>query len=302
MLKKVLVLYYSQTGQLGDIVDSFIQPIVRSGAIVEKVNVKPENDFEFPWSGKKFFDAMPESVLAIPQKLQPFELKEEKYDLIIFAYQPWFLSVSIPANSILEDERVMKVMRDTAVITLIGARNMWLSSQEKIKKRLNSIGAKLVGNIALVDKNSNLVSAVTIMHWMFNGRKDSYLGIFPKPGIADEDIQNTAAFGDTVSTFLQKGNFDELQQELVKQHAVDVKTNLMFIEERAPKLFSIWASIIIKRKNRQLWLNIFKYYLLFALFIVAPIVLTFYNLLFRPFMSKSIAKKKLYYSGLTPYL
>jgi hypothetical protein len=73
----------------------------------------------------------------------------------------------------------------------------------------------------------------------------------------------------------------------------------MFIEERAPRLFSIWANIIAKRKNRQAWLVVFKYYLLFALFIVAPVVLTVNTLLFRPFFTKKAARKKNYYLGLS---
>ena len=65
-----------------------------------------------------------------------------------------------------------------------------------------------------------------------------------------------------------------------------------------PRLFSIWANIIIKRKNRAAWLVVFKYYLLFALFIVAPVVLTVNAVLFRLFFGKSIHRKKLYYQGL----
>jgi len=75
-----------------------------------------------------------------------------------------------------------------------------------------------------------------------------------------------------------------------------VKPNLVFIEERAPKLFSIWANIIIKRKNRKAWITAFKFYLLFALFIVAPVVLTVNAVLFRPFFRNRLEQKIKYYS------
>ncbi|MFN8322802.1 MAG: hypothetical protein U0T74_09110 [Chitinophagales bacterium] len=300
MAKKVLILFYTQSGQLAQVVQSFAAPLVASGMRVEIVQAKPENEFTFPWTSKRFFDAMPESVLAIPAPMQPIELKETKYDLVVFAYQPWYLSLSIPANSILAAEEVKKVLKDTPVVTLIGARNMWISSQEKLKKVLNQLEAKLVGNIALVDRNSNSTSAITILYWMLTGKKDSYLGIFPKPGIQENDIANAATFGTTVSAFLQQGNWDGLQQALVDQHAVEVKPDLLFIEERAPRLFSIWANIIIKRKNRQAWLTFFKYYLLFALFIVAPVVLLINAVFFRPFFRKSIREKQLYYQGIKP--
>ncbi len=298
MDKKVLVLYYTQTGQLTEVVNSFIAPFKEAGVSVEVIRAKPKNDFEFPWTTKRFFDAMPESVLAIPSPMEKMEFKEPKYDLIVVAYQPWYLSLSIPANSILAAAEVKKILKDTPVVTLIGARNMWISSQEKLKRILKEAGAKLVGNIALVDRSANLVSVITILFWMLTGKKERYLGVFPKPGIQEEEVANTKIFGKTVLEFLQIGNFDGLQQQLVNQNAVEVIPDLMFIEERAPRLFSIWANIIIKRKNRAAWLTVFKYYLLFALFIVAPVVLTINALFFRPFFGKKIREKKLYYQGL----
>jgi hypothetical protein len=295
--KNVLVLYYSQSGQLTEVINSFVRPFYEAHISVEIVRIKPKKDFEFPWTSARFFDAMPETVLAKPIPLEPFQLKEGSYDLVVFAYQPWYLSLSIPANSILHEPMVKDVLKNTPVITLIAARNMWLSSQEKLKKILKGLGANLVGNIALVDKNSNLISAVTILYWMMTGKKDSYLGIFPKPGVADEDISSTKVFGKTVCGYLMKGNWEGLQSILVKQNAVEVKSDLMFIEERAPRLFSIWANLISKRKNRKAWLVVFKYYLLFALFIVAPVVLTINTIFFRPFFLKNINKKKQYYLG-----
>src|SRR4051812_43106387 len=162
MSKKILVLYYSQSGQLTEVINSFIIPFSGANISVEVVRVKPKNDFEFPWASDRFFDAMPETVLAKPVALESFQFKEPSYDLVVFAYQPWYLSLSIPANSILNEPQVKNILKNTPVVTLIAARNMWLSSQEKLKKILKEAGANLVGNIALVDKNSNVVSAITI--------------------------------------------------------------------------------------------------------------------------------------------
>jgi len=295
MNKKILAIYYTQSGQLGQIVDNFTTVFTASGIPVEKVIVQPRSAFTFPWTARRFFDAMPESVLGITAPLAPFELKEDSYDLIIFAYQPWYLSPSIPANALLQHPSLKAVVKNTPVVTIIGARNMWLKAQERVKKMLRDDGANLVGNIALVDKNSNLVSGVTILYWMLTGKKDRMWGIFPHPGVAAEDIENVKVFGETTLQHLLSGNWEALQPALVKQKAVEVKSNLMFIEPRATKLFSIWANFIIKRKNRKAWLVVFRYYLLIALFIIAPIVLLINTLFFKPFLSKSIEKKKQYY-------
>lgn len=299
MTKKVLALYYTQTGQLADIVDQFTAPLIEAGATVEKVNIKPVNDYPFPWKSEVFFDAMPESVKGIPVELQPFSFKEEKYDLIIFAYQPWFLSPSIPATSMLKHEKVKQIMRDTPVITLSAGRNMWINAQEKVKRLLLDAGAKLVGNVALVDRHHNLVSVITIMHWAFGGKKDKYLGVFPRPGVSDEDIQHASEFGKIALPFLEAGAYDGLQEKLAAAGAVVVKDDIMFIEERAGRLFDLWANAIYGKPGRTFKLLIYKYYLLVALFLVAPIVLTLNFLVFRWFLLSRNARQKLYYQGIS---
>src|ERR1700753_3342459 len=120
MSKKILAIYYTQTGQLGDIVNNFMLPFEQAGFTVEKVIINPVTKFTFPWSSDSFFDAMPESVLSKPTELEPFVLKETKYDLIVLGYQPWFLSPSIPTTSLLENESFKKALDNTPVITIIG--------------------------------------------------------------------------------------------------------------------------------------------------------------------------------------
>jgi hypothetical protein len=296
MGKKVLAVFYTQSGQLADIIDHFTQPLVDAGASVEKVRVYPGIPYPFPWSGKSFFAVMPDCVNQVPGPLQPFSLKEESYDLIILGYQAWFLSPSIPASSLMNHPQFKAVARNSPVITITGARNMWISAMEKIKPALRNTGAKLVGNIALVDRHHNFVSFVTLFHWMFNGKKDRYLNIFPKPGVSDEDISNTKVFGEAVIPHLQNSNWQGLQEELADLGAVVIKYPLMFIESKARKIFKVWAGIISKRKKRTGWLVAFKYYLLIALFIAAPIILTVDAVFFKPFLSGRIKRQKQYYS------
>ena len=298
MGKKVLAVFYSQSGQLEQIIDHFTRPFTNAGATVEKLRIYPEQAYPFPWTGKSFFSVMPDCVQQVPGKLQPFEFKESGYDLIILGYQAWFLSPSIPSNTLLSDPGFRELAKNTPVITITGARNMWISAMEKIKPVLKNMDARLVGNIALVDRHHNFVSFITIFHWMFKARKDRFLNIFPVPGVSEADILSTRNYGTTAVSYLETGNWQGFQEEMVKQGAVPVKYNLMFIESKARKIFKVWAGIISKRKKRDAWLVAFKYYLLIALFIAAPVILTVDAILFKPFLSGRIKKQKQYYSGL----
>src|SRR5690242_6080509 len=133
MDKKVLAIYYTQTGQMRDIIDSFTAPLIDAGASVEKVQVKLVSDYPFPWTGARFYSVMPDCVLEVPAQLQPLKLKQNKYDSVILGSQPWFLWPSIPANSILNDPDVQAALRGTPVITIGESRNIWLNAYSRVR-------------------------------------------------------------------------------------------------------------------------------------------------------------------------
>ena len=203
MEKRILAIYYTQTGQQQAIMDKVLAPLNVPGVSLETVRFEMKDRFGFPWSSANFFEAMPESVLGTPAEIEPLALKGNKYDLVIIGYQPWFLSPSIPANSLLKHPAFREIIRDTPVITVIGARNMWLNAQEKMKALIASAGGQLVGNIAEVDHHANPVSAVTILYWMFSGKKDRMWGIFPVPGVAQEEIDKGRVYGSLILVAVQ---------------------------------------------------------------------------------------------------
>ncbi len=292
MNKKVLAIYYSQSGQLEQIIDNFCAPLIESGVDIEKVRIKLKNDFAFPWTTKRFFSVMPDCVLDVVHELESFELKQSSYDLIILGYQPWFLSPSIPFNALMHNSTFKNVLKNTPVITITGVRNMWVNAFERIKPMLKNAGANHVGTVALYDRHLNLVSIFTIFHWMLKGKKDRYLGFLPLPGVSDEDIQNTKNFGKVALPYLEKNNWNGLNEEFIKVKAVDPKYHLMFIEGKAGIMFKLWAKLISKKQNKSFWLAAFKYYLLIALFIAAPLVWVINMLVFKPFLSRHIKNKK----------
>lgn len=298
MSKKVLAVYFTQSGQLESIVEQFTKPLAQSADItLEKLRIFPQKPFPFPWSSAVFFDAMPESVSGERIALAPFAFKEAAYDLVIVGYQPWFLSPSLPISALLQDPSFQQILKNTPVVTISGCRNMWINAQEKIKKLLQAADARLVGNIALVDRNNNYVSLVTILYWMMTGKKDRKWGIFPRPGVSDTDINNAAGFGETVYAHLQHGDWQTLQPQLLQQGAADIKYPLMFIERKAGRIFSVWSKIIRGSKKRSTLLVAFKYYLLIALCVAAPVILLVDALLFKPFLGRRIKRQKQYYAG-----
>ena len=304
-MKRVLVVYYTQTGQQKEILDHLLAPLVDDPTVeLTFYRIRPVADYPFPWNGLRFFDAFPESFLQIPCALEPMneQVLNERYDLVVLGYQVWYLSPSIPFNSFLKSEEAKRLLRDTPVVTVINCRNMWIMAQEKVKKALHEIGARHVGNVALVDRHLNHVSVITIVHWMMKGRKDSYLGIFPKPGVSEEDISGSVKFGRTLLPHLQSADYTTLQAEWIAQGGVHVNPVLVFTDKRANTMFAKWAKIIRskglpKSEARKPWLKAFNYYLLFAIWVLAPIVALLFLILHLPFLSL-VRKEKRYHQSI----
>ncbi|MFK7059453.1 hypothetical protein [Flavobacterium oreochromis] len=298
-MKKILVVHFSQSGQLTEIINNITAPLISAQDVqVNYYNIVIEKEFPFPWNKTAFFDAFPESFLQIPYLLKDSQntILHQKYDLVILGYQVWYLSPSIPINSFLKSNVAKELLKDTPVVTVIGARNMWALAQEKVKKQLKQLGAVLKGNIVLVDRNINHISVITIVQWMFSGKKEKYLGIFPKPGVSQNEIQNSDKFGTVILSFL-KDNSLNLQEELIKNQAVEIRPFLIEMDQKANKMFEIWSNFIIKKKKtRPFWLKVFNYYLFIAIWLISPLVYLIY-LLKRPFINTKIKKLKSYYQG-----
>lgn len=299
-MKNVIVIYYTQSGQLEKIAQNIAKPLLKDEEIsVTFYNIEMEKPFPFPWPKADFFDAFPESFLQIPAPIhQPAqEILDKKYDLVILAYQVWYLTPSIPINSFLKSDFGQKIIKDTPVVTVIGARNMWIMAQEKMKSSLKNVGAKLVGNIALVDRHINHISVITIVHWMFTGKQTKYLGVFPKPGVTEEEISNSSKFGEIIIKHLKINQFDSLQDELVANNAVEIRPFLIEMDKKANKMFTKWANFILKKTDsRPTWLKFFNLYLFVAIWIISPIVYIL-HLFSIPFKINQIKKEKTYYKG-----
>lgn len=301
-MKNVLVIYYTQSGQLKRVLDRLLSPLRETEAIkLTYYEIELENPYPFPWSKSEFFNVFPETFKQIAQPIAPppIALTKQKYDLIILGYQVWYLSPSIAINSFLKSMYARQIFQDTPVITVSGSRNMWVMAQEKIKALLGGLHSQLVGNIALVDRNINLISVITIVDWMFSGKQRKVYGILPKPGISEKEIRNSCRFGTIIKTHIETNDYTGLQRQLVDQGAVEVRHFLVAMDKKANRLFKIWADLIYRsnKKRRPFLLRCFNLYLFVAIWFISPIVHLIHLLLY-PFKYRQIQRDKTYFQGI----
>ena len=301
-MKKILIIYYSQTGQLKNVVDSILAPVKKNPKVsVVYEELKPKPPYPFPWTAYQFCDVFPESVAEVSCDLQPLSRNtDDDYDLIILAYTVWYLSPSIPVATFLQSLQAEKIMHGRPVLTIIGCRNMWLLAQEKVKQKIKKIGAHLTGNIVLTDKTNNLVGVLTIAVWMLTGKKDRFLKFFPHPGISDQDIKEAGRFGENILRAVTDDLFILTQTDLNARGAVTVNPALLIMEKRVSKVFKIWSDFIRKKgaagdPKRSKRVRAFMVYLITAVIVLAPLAAILASVL-KIVMKDKIATEIDYYS------
>jgi hypothetical protein len=297
-MKKVLVLYYSQSGQLKRVVDSFVAPLRSGGNIsVEYKKIIPVKEYPYPWPFYTFFDAFPEAVYLDGCPVEKMDLDDD-YDLIILGYTSWFLSPSIPVAGFMKSEQAKRLFKDKPVITLIACRDMWIMAQEKMKRLLKNVGARLIDNVVLTDQGKSLYTFVTTPRWLLTGRKDAFW-FFPPAGVLEDDIKAASRFGERLKAALANDE-ERLSKPLFKNMgAVTVDGKLIATEKIATRSFMIWGKLIKKAgkpgsEARKAVITIYALFLLILVLTVVPLNILVRKIIY-PFRQKAISESVAYY-------
>ena len=295
--KRVLVLLYSQTGQLSDVVQQILAPLQADPAIEVCVHaLRPVKPFPYPWPFFDFMDAFPESALMRPCAMEPLDIAEDApFDLVILPYQVWYLAPSLPVMSFLKSEQAARLLNGRPVVTVIACRNMWLMAQEKMKGLLQDVGARLTDNVALTDLSPTLATLVTTPRWLWFGKKDGFWGL-PPAGLTPAQVSGSRRFGWALRAALHNGDETSGAPMLSGLEAVQVNPHLLVSERAGTTSFRVWGSLISSlgppgAPQRKPLLAIYTAFLIALIVTVVPISLTVQALL-RPFMVQRFARLK----------
>ena len=278
----VAVFYYTQTGQALAIARSLCAPLEAAGCRVVTREIRPVTAYPYPWSSEAFFQVFPESRLGIACAIEPVDLSGAvaEADLVIVAGQSWYLSLSTPLHAFFQSPEVRAYLHGRPVVFVNGCRNMWVMTQSETRRYLREIGARYVGFIELHDRAPNLVSVLTIIRWLFYGRKEA-TRLLPAAGVSQRDVADADRFGLIILRTLYDGQWEQLQERLMREGAVTFIPHLYFIERNGYRMWGRWAHFVRRRggagdPRRQGRLRLFKAYLFFVLYAVSPFGLLFY--------------------------
>lgn len=192
----IAVYWFSQTGQLRECLEHFLEPLVEAGCDVRWIEVTTSGDFPFPWSLGRFFGVFPEAAdaeatvdISIEDGGRP---AGDDVDLVLVAHQVWYLNPSIPMRTLVR--RYPDLVTDLPVVQFIACRNMWASAAVSMRTMLTAAGARQIGVIAVTDTANQLVSLFTTLRWLLLGRREASFGL-RAAGVPDAEHQRLRRLG-----------------------------------------------------------------------------------------------------------
>ncbi len=295
-VKRVLVIDYSQSGQLTRIAERILAPLRQDGNVEVRVEtLRLCRPYPFPWTFFGFLDAFPESAHLVAPTLEPLTLRgDEDFDLVILPYQVWFLAPSPPVTAFLKHPLAQRLLGGKPVVTVIACRNMWMLAQEKMKQMLSECGARLVDNVVLTDPSPTLVTLVTTPYWLLTGRKR--LLALPAAGIDDNSIAQAERFGRALRDGLQH---DEERGPGPMLHGLAscVVNPRLYVSERAgTRSFYLWGKLLRAAggpgaPGRKPLLLLYVVFLILLIISVVPLSLLIQTAL-RPFLTQRLTALK----------
>nr|QEO74397.1 hypothetical protein [uncultured bacterium] len=291
-MKRLLLLYYSQSGDVARIAEEFALPF-RDLPDVEVIvrQIEPVPPYPFPWGTlTRLLSVFPECQRGGGASIRPLGLDPgEKFDLVILAYQVWHLAPSLPIQGFFKSADA-QLLRGARVITLCVCRNMWHSGSETMKRMLREAGALHLDNVVVSHQGPPFATFVSVPRLLLYGKRDGLWGIFPPAEVSRQDIERVQRLGQAASEKLRQREDWPCHSLLTGVGAVRVKRRYVI-----PELFGWYTyrfcadGVLLATRYgplaRRLAIYVFVAMLLSMIFVGIPFVLLgmliVYPLLYR---------------------
>lgn len=279
-LKKILVVYYSQSGDVRSALKALTRPLQAPDFEITWLGLESAPRYPFPWRMWAFFDCMPEAVNGEPAPLEPINLDPaERFDLIVIGWQVWFLSPSLPVQAFFATPHA-RLLRDTRVISVTCCRQMW----QRAHARFGALVAEACGiqldSIVLTHQGPTVAGYLTAPRLLMTGRRAG--GTFlPAAGVACAEVENLSRFGQRLRETTELWDATPPKPLLRGLNAAHVKVSALL-----PEMIGIAVMVPLGRLARRcggpgslarrpvIWLFVLMLVLLLPVVLIVSAVLT----------------------------
>jgi menaquinone-dependent protoporphyrinogen IX oxidase len=202
---RVLLLYYSYTGQAHKVLDAAGEVFRSRGCEVSEAAIT----FTDPKYSEKFSRfpmrrVWPDmlSVLQAQKRNEtgeiqtPDTVRDADYDLILIGSPTWWDNVSMPLRSFLKSNEAGKLLSGKPFAVFVVCRTFWQANLEGVRELAEEQGGRYVDEIHFTYPGDNLRSMLALTSYLGTGeyRKRS-LGLrLPPTNVQPEQLEQTRTF------------------------------------------------------------------------------------------------------------
>lgn len=285
-MPRVLVLYYSQSGDVAAAAEAFSRPLRDAGATVVTEEIRATVAYPFPWrTFGRLFDVFPECILGLAPKIEsPSFAADDRFDLVILAYQVWFLSPSLPVQGFFRDASA-GVLKNTKVITLCVNRNMWHNASETVKKLLGRQEAIHLDNVVVSYAGPPWATFVSAIRCLLFGKRDGLGRLIPPAGVGPAELERLGRLGGVVAESLDRLDDPAVGPLLRGRGAVRVIRRYIGPEMVAWRVYRHWARLAVwagrlGRPARSVVIHLFMLWVVAAVVVGLPFAMLLAPLLY----------------------
>jgi menaquinone-dependent protoporphyrinogen IX oxidase len=202
---RVLLLYYSYTGQSGRVLEAAGEVLRRRGCEVHKAEIEfTDPRFSQRFSRFPMRHVWPDmlSVLRAQKRRAtgeirtPDTVRSGDYDLICIGSPTWWQTTSMPMRSFLESDEARKLVAGKPFAVFVVCRQYWRENLAAVRELAEQQGGRYVDGIHFTYPGDPVRSMMSLTSYLGSGEyRDRYLGVrIPPTNIQPEHLEQARTF------------------------------------------------------------------------------------------------------------
>jgi multimeric flavodoxin WrbA len=202
---RVLLLYYSYTGQSLKVLEAAGEVFRERGCEVRKAEIEfTDQRYAERFSRFPMRRVWPDMLSVLPAQKRgatgeirtPDTVRNDDYDLICIGSPTWWQTVSMPMRSFLKSEEARKILAGKPFAVFVVCRQYWQENFMAVRELAEKQGGRYVDGMHFTYPGDTLRSLLSLTSYLGSGEyRDRYLGVrIPSTNVQPEQLEQTRTF------------------------------------------------------------------------------------------------------------
>jgi flavodoxin len=207
---KVLVVYFTYSGQAGRLVEAIAGGLAARGCSVTKAKIeltdsrytKKLTPLPLRHPALAFIRMFPAQMRRATGEIGiPPEAQDGDYDLVVFVSPTWWLTTNLPIRSYLESPAAKKVLDGKPFAAVSVSRRYWKGNVHTIARLGEKAGGRSMGEHHFLAAGGQVKSMLSWLSWMKHAEvRERVFGLeVPPPNLQPSFEQEAATYIDGVA-------------------------------------------------------------------------------------------------------